>query len=259
MFDSNSDGLSERERDRIFNSETHRALRRAARLFGVAAVGVLTAVVILSLAAATAILSPPWQLHVAVTVIVALAFPVAVPYAMLRVYGLVNRDVVYVAKQAYREVIAEIVALSGTSTASVAFDESGTVEATDGASTALTRTGPMMQSPAPRAVNPPMRAVLRANRPIHTNTQNHSHNHDQRYRRQQQRPIRAGIVRSGDSRHRCHGCWTGAGPRRTHSDSHGDTTSASGDHHSWFVASRSVPLVGSLSREYPGIGNRQRR
>ena len=135
VFDSSSDGLSEREHDRVFNSETQRALRRAARLFGVAAIGVLTAVIILSLAAATAILSPPWQLHVAVTVIVTLALPVAVPYAMLRVYGLANRDVVYVAKRAYRETVAEIIALSGTSTASVAFDESGgTAEATDGAS-----------------------------------------------------------------------------------------------------------------------------
>ena len=133
MFDSSSDGLSERERDRVLNAETQRALRRAARLFGVAAVGVLTAVITLSLAAATAILSPLWQLHVAVTVIVALTLPVAVPYAMLRVYGLANRDVVYVAKQAYREIIAEIVALSGTSTASVAFGESGTAEATNGA------------------------------------------------------------------------------------------------------------------------------
>ena len=141
MFDSSSDGLSERERDRIFNSETRRALRRAARLFGVAAVGVLTAVIALSLAAATAILSPPWQLHVAVTVIVALALSVAVPYAMLRVYGLANRDIVYIAKQAYREVIAEIVALSGTSTASGAFDESGIAEATDGASHSPDRDG----------------------------------------------------------------------------------------------------------------------
>jgi hypothetical protein len=134
VFDSSSDGLSERERDRVLNAETRRALRRAARLFGVAAVGMLTAVITLSLAAATAILSPPWQLHVAVTVIVGLALPVAIPYAMLRVYGLANRDMVYVAKRAYREVVAEIIALSGTSTASVAFDESGTAEAADGAS-----------------------------------------------------------------------------------------------------------------------------
>ncbi|EMA54787.1 hypothetical protein [Halococcus salifodinae] len=136
MFDSDSDSLTNRERDRVLNAETRRALRRAARLFGVAAVGMLTAAAVLSLTAATAILSAPWQLHLAVTVIVALALPVAVPYAMLRVYGLAHRDVVYIAKQAYREAAAEIIALSGTSTVSVAFDEAsaGTDEAVDAAS-----------------------------------------------------------------------------------------------------------------------------
>ena len=122
MFDSDSDILTQ-ERDRVLNAETRRALSRAARLVGVVIVGVFTAVVGLSLAAATVMLSAPWQLYVVVTAIVAFVLPIAVPYAMLRVYGLAHRDVVYVAKRAYREVVAEIIALSGTSTASYAFVE----------------------------------------------------------------------------------------------------------------------------------------
>lgn len=122
MFDSDSDAFTQ-ERDRVLNAETRRALARAARLIGVAAVGVLTAAITLLFAVASAILAAPWQLHVAVTVIVALALPIAVPYAMLRVYGLAHRDVVYVAKRAYREVIAETIALSGSRTAADVFTE----------------------------------------------------------------------------------------------------------------------------------------
>ena len=122
MFDSDSEGFTQ-ERDRVLNAETRRALARAARLVGVVIVGAFTAVVGLSPAAATAVLSAPWQLYVAVTAITALVLPIAVPYAMLRVYGLAHRDVMYVAKRAYREVVAETIALSGTSTASVAFVE----------------------------------------------------------------------------------------------------------------------------------------
>jgi hypothetical protein len=122
------DQRSGSRQDRVFNSETRRALRHAVRLLGVAALGALTAAAVLALAAATAVLSVPWQLHVGVTAAVALVLPVAVSYAMLRTYGLAHRDTVYVAKQVYRETAAEIVALSGASTVSAAFDESGTDE-----------------------------------------------------------------------------------------------------------------------------------
>ena len=125
MTDSSSDSLADREHehdhDRVLNAETRRALGHAARLVGVAVVGAFTVIVALSLAAATAMLSMPWQVYVAVTAIIAIALPVAVPYAMLRVYGLAHRDVVYVAKQAYREIAVEIIALSGTAPTSVAF------------------------------------------------------------------------------------------------------------------------------------------
>jgi hypothetical protein len=142
MFDSDSDGFADRERDRVLNAETRRALRRAARLVGVAAVGVLTAAITLSFAAASAILSVPWQLHVAVTVIVALALLVVVPYAMLRVYGLATRDVVFVAKRASREIVAEIIFLSGPSTDSGAFDEYETKTDTGGTETAASAESP---------------------------------------------------------------------------------------------------------------------
>ena len=133
MFDSDSEGFADRERDcdRVLNAETRRALGHVARLIGVAIIGALTAIVALSLAAATAMLSMPWQVYVAVTAIVATVLPIAVPYTMLRVYGLAHRDVVYVAKRAYREITAEIIALSGTSPASVAFVESSTDTDTD--------------------------------------------------------------------------------------------------------------------------------
>ncbi|GAA0459875.1 hypothetical protein MUK72_17775 (plasmid) [Halococcus dombrowskii] len=123
MFDSDSDAFTQ-ERDRVLNAETRRALGHAARLVGVVVVGALTVAITLSLAAATAMLSMPWQLYVAVTAIIATVLPVAVPYAMLRVYGLAHRDVVYVAKQAYREIAVEIIALSGTAPTSIAFVES---------------------------------------------------------------------------------------------------------------------------------------
>ena len=128
MFDSDSESFADRERnrDRVLNAETRRALGHAARLVGVAVIGALTVIVALSLAAATAMLSMPWQVYVAVTAIVAITLPVAVPYAMLRVYGLAHRDVVYVAKQAYREIAVEIIALSGTAPTSVSFIGSST-------------------------------------------------------------------------------------------------------------------------------------
>ena len=126
MFDSDSEGFADREhdRDRVLNAETRRALGHVARLIGVAVIGALTVIATLSLAAATALLSMPWQVYVAATAIVAAVLPVAVPYAMLRVYGLAHRDVHYVAKRAYREIAVEIIALSGTAPASVASIES---------------------------------------------------------------------------------------------------------------------------------------
>ena len=141
MIDSSSDSLADSEhgrtRDRVLNAETRRALAHTARLAGVAIIGALTVIIGLSLAAATALLSAPWQAYVAVTAIVALALPVAMPYAMLRVYGLAHRDVVYVAKRAYREITVEIIALGGTGPASVAFirsTDAGTDETTDSVS-----------------------------------------------------------------------------------------------------------------------------
>ena len=123
MFDSDSESFADRERDRdrVLNAETRRALGHAARLVGVVVVGAFTVIVALALAAATAMLSMPWQVYVAVTAIVAIVLPVAVPYAMLRVYGLAHRDVHYVAKRAYREIAVEIIALSGTAPTSVSF------------------------------------------------------------------------------------------------------------------------------------------
>ncbi|WP_273837465.1 hypothetical protein [Halococcus sp. PRR34] len=112
--------------DTVLNAETQRALRRRVRQLKMVAVGGLVAIVLFGAAGLSATSSVPWQLSVVVTVVVAVALPVAVPYAMLRVYGLAHRDVLYVAKRAYREVAAEIIALSGTSTVSVAFGESGT-------------------------------------------------------------------------------------------------------------------------------------
>jgi hypothetical protein len=126
VFDSDSESFADRERDRdrVLNAETRRALGHAARLIGVVVVGALTVVITLSLAATTAILSAPWQLYVAVTALVVAVLPVAMPYTMLRVYGLAHRDVVYVGKRAYREIAVEIIALSGTPPTSVAFVES---------------------------------------------------------------------------------------------------------------------------------------
>lgn len=124
MFDSDSENFADRDRDRVLNAETRRALGHAVRLIGVVVIGALTVIVALSLAAATAMLSMPWQVYVAVTAIVAITLPVAVPYGILRVYGLAHRDVVYVAKQAYREIAVEIIALSGTAPTSIAFVES---------------------------------------------------------------------------------------------------------------------------------------
>jgi hypothetical protein len=79
-----------------------------------AAVGGFTAIVLFGVAGFSAMLSVPWQLSVVVTVAVTVVVPIAVPYAMLRVLGLSHSDVVYVGKRAYREGVAEVIALSGT-------------------------------------------------------------------------------------------------------------------------------------------------
>lgn len=175
MFDNDSDSLAGRgsDRDRVLNAETRRALARAARLVGVVIVGALTALVGLSLAAATAILSAPWQVYVAVTAIIALALPVAVPYAMLRVYGLAHRDVAYVGKRAYREVATEIIALSGTSPASVAFIEStDTDETADSISHSPVEDDSDGADPASRAKNQPPRAVSPTKQPTQPDPNN---------------------------------------------------------------------------------------
>ncbi len=110
--------------DAILNAETRRALRRRVRQVGMLVVGAAVVIVIFGVAGLAALLSVPWQLHLAVTVAVTVALPVAVPYAMLRVAGLSHRDVAYVGKQAYREVVAETIALSGTRQTADVFTES---------------------------------------------------------------------------------------------------------------------------------------
>ena len=116
------------ETDAVMNAETRRALRRRGRQIGMVVVGGFVAIVIFGVAGLAAILSVPWQLHLALTVGIAVAVPVAVPYAMLRVGGLSHRDVLYVGKQAYREGVAEAITLSGTRRTADVFteDESGT-------------------------------------------------------------------------------------------------------------------------------------
>jgi hypothetical protein len=111
------------ETDAILNPETRRALRRRGRQAGMLVVGGLVAIVMFGVAGLAAILSVPWQLQLAVTVGVTVALPVGVPYAMLRVLGLSHRDVLYVAKQAYREGAAEAIALSGTRRTADVFGE----------------------------------------------------------------------------------------------------------------------------------------
>lgn len=101
------------ENDTVMNDETRRALRRRGRQLSMWIVGAAVALVLLGMAGGAAILSVPWQFSLAVTVGVAVGFPVAVPYAMLRVAGLSHEDVAYVGKQAYREGVAEAIALSG--------------------------------------------------------------------------------------------------------------------------------------------------
>jgi hypothetical protein len=121
------------ETDAILNAETRRALGRRVRQVGMLVVGGLVAIVIFGVAGLAAILSVPWQLHLAVTVGVTVAIPVAIPYAMLRVLGLSHRDVLYAGKQAYREGVAEAIALSGTRRTADVFREreSGTGEAAE--------------------------------------------------------------------------------------------------------------------------------
>lgn len=124
VFDQLLDSAPDAERDRVLNPETRRALGRRVRQVGMVVVGGLVAIVIFGVAGLAAILSVPWQLHFAITVGVAVAVPVAVPYAMLRVGGLSHRDVLYVAKKAYREGVAEAIALSGTRRTADVFSES---------------------------------------------------------------------------------------------------------------------------------------
>jgi hypothetical protein len=112
------------ETDAVLNAETRRALGRRVRQCGMLVVGGLIAIVIFGVAGLAAILSVPWQLHLAVTVGVTVAIPVVVPYAMLRVLGLSHRDVLYAGKQAYREGVAEAIALSGTRRTADVFRES---------------------------------------------------------------------------------------------------------------------------------------
>jgi hypothetical protein len=120
LFDSAPDA----EHDRVLNPETRRALGRRVRQIGMVVVGAVVAIVLFGVAGLAAILSVPWQLSLAVTVGVAVAVPTAVPYTMLRVLGLSHRDVLYVGKQAYREGVAEAIALSGTRRTADVFTES---------------------------------------------------------------------------------------------------------------------------------------
>jgi hypothetical protein len=111
------------ETDAVLNAETRRALGRRVRQGGMVVVGAAVAIVIFGVAGLAAILSLPWQLSLAVTVGATVAVPVGVPYAMLRVLGLSHRDVLYAGKQAYREGVAEAIALSGTRRTADVFGE----------------------------------------------------------------------------------------------------------------------------------------
>lgn len=126
MLNRPSDSSS--ETDAVLNAETRRALRRRGRQVGMVVVGAAVALVIFGVAGLAAILSVPWQLHLALTVGVTVAIPVGVPYAMLRVGGLSHRDVLYVGKQAYREGVAEAIALTGTRRTADVFGESEAAE-----------------------------------------------------------------------------------------------------------------------------------
>ena len=133
MFDQILDSAPDAERDRVLNPETRRALGRRVRQVGMVVVGGLVAIVLFGVAGLAAALSVPWQLHLALTVGVTVAIPVGVPYAMLRVLGLSHRGVLYVGKQAYRECVAEVGALSGTRKTADVFGKSeiGTGEAAE--------------------------------------------------------------------------------------------------------------------------------
>ena len=109
--------------DTVLNAETQRALRRRVRQLKIAAVGGLTAIVLLGVAGLSAMSSVPWQLSVVVTVGITVAVPVAVLYAMLRVLGLSHRDAIFVGKRACREGVAEAIALSGTGRTADVFTE----------------------------------------------------------------------------------------------------------------------------------------
>lgn len=87
------------ESDAVLNDETRRALRWRGRQIGMVVIGA------------------------------AVALPLAVPYAMLRVLGLSHRDVLYVGKQAYRETVVEVIALSGTQQTADVFTESNALDA----------------------------------------------------------------------------------------------------------------------------------
>jgi hypothetical protein len=123
VFDQIFDSAPDAEHDRVLNPETRRALVRRVRQAGMLVVGALVAIVIFGVAGLAAILSIPWQLSLALMASVTVAVPVAVPYAMLRVLGLSHQDVLYVGKQAYREGVAEVIALSGTRETADVFTE----------------------------------------------------------------------------------------------------------------------------------------
>lgn len=110
--------------DAVMNDETRRALGRRVRQGGMLVVGAAVAIVLFGVAGLAAILSIPWQLSLALTAGVTVAIPAAVPYAMLRVVGLSHQDVLYVGKQAYREGVTEVVALSGMRETADVFTES---------------------------------------------------------------------------------------------------------------------------------------
>lgn len=111
------------ETDAVMNAETRRALRRRVRQVGMVVVGAAVAIVLFGVAGLAAILSVPWEISLVLTVGVTVAIPVGVPYAMLRVLGLSHQDVLYVGKQAYREGVAEVIALSGTRKTADVFGE----------------------------------------------------------------------------------------------------------------------------------------
>jgi uncharacterized membrane protein YcjF (UPF0283 family) len=102
----------EDEADQILNAETERALRQAGRKLWAVFVGGLTAIMLLSASAVTALLSVSWQVHLGVTLAVSVAAPLAAAYVMGRVYGLSHAQTIQTGRRAVSEATTAAATLS---------------------------------------------------------------------------------------------------------------------------------------------------